>query len=114
MNSLSPGVLCSTKGMRGASIGRRRKQRMSSSQRMGSGNMRNGIWGSTGRSTRIPRDGMNSLMVILKTSICGVLTAESRAGQYKHFDIENAAAHLHGMVDAKHGEHGSANDTAMK
>ena len=39
---------------------------------------------------------------------CGVLTAESRAGQYKHFDIENAAAHLHGMIDAKHGEHGSA------
>jgi len=31
--------------------------------------MRNGIWGSTRRSTRIPRDGMNSLMVILKTSI---------------------------------------------
>jgi hypothetical protein len=30
------------------------------------------------------------------------------AGQYKHFDIENAAAHLHGMIDAKHGEHGSA------
>ena len=24
---------------------------------------------------------------------CGVLSAESRAGQYKHFDIENAAAH---------------------
>jgi hypothetical protein len=39
---------------------------------------------------------------------CGVLNAESRAGQYKHFDIENAAAHLHGMIDAKHGEHGSA------
>ena len=33
---------------------------------------------------------------------CGILTAESRAGQYKHFDIENAAAHLHGMTDAKH------------
>jgi hypothetical protein len=31
---------------------------------------------------------------------CGVLTAESRAGQYKHFDIENAAAHLHGMIEA--------------
>jgi hypothetical protein len=30
---------------------------------------------------------------------CGVLSAESRAGQYKHFDIENAAAHLHGMID---------------
>jgi hypothetical protein len=26
--------------------------------------------------------------------------AESRAGQYKHYDIENAAAHLHGMIDA--------------
>ncbi len=32
---------------------------------------------------------------------CGVLTAESRAGQYKHHDIENATAHLHGMIDAK-------------
>src|SRR6202521_2022442 len=39
---------------------------------------------------------------------CGVLTAESRAGQYKPLDIENAAAHLHGMIDAKHSEHGSA------
>jgi hypothetical protein len=31
---------------------------------------------------------------------CGVLAAESRAGQYKHFDIERAAEHLHGMLDA--------------
>jgi hypothetical protein len=31
---------------------------------------------------------------------CGVLSAESRAGQYKYFDIESAAAHLHGMIDA--------------
>jgi hypothetical protein len=31
---------------------------------------------------------------------CAVLTAESRAGQYKHTDIELAAAHLHGMLDA--------------
>ena len=31
---------------------------------------------------------------------CGVLAAESRAGQYQHHDIENAAAHLHGMLDA--------------
>jgi hypothetical protein len=29
-----------------------------------------------------------------------VLSAESRAGQYKYYDIENAAAHLHGMIDA--------------
>ena len=31
---------------------------------------------------------------------CAVLTAESRAGQYKYLDIERAAAHLHGMIDA--------------
>jgi hypothetical protein len=29
-----------------------------------------------------------------------VISAESRAGQYKYYDVENAAAHLHGMVDA--------------
>ena len=30
---------------------------------------------------------------------CGVLAAESRAGQRKYFDIERATAHLHGMLD---------------
>jgi hypothetical protein len=30
---------------------------------------------------------------------CGVLAAESRAGQYKHDDIERACAHLHGALD---------------
>ena len=30
---------------------------------------------------------------------CGVLSAEVRAAQYKHYDIEVAAAHLHGMLD---------------
>ena len=34
---------------------------------------------------------------------CAVLSAESRAGQYKHIDIELAAAHLHGMLDALMG-----------
>jgi hypothetical protein len=29
----------------------------------------------------------------------GLLNAESRAGQYQHHDIENATAHLHGMLD---------------
>jgi hypothetical protein len=33
---------------------------------------------------------------------CAVLSAESRAGQYKYHDIENATAHLHGMIDATH------------
>jgi hypothetical protein len=31
---------------------------------------------------------------------CGVLSAESRAAQYKHDDIHVAAAHLHGMLEA--------------
>src|SRR5712692_2280046 len=35
-----------------------------------------------------------------KVHRCGVLAAENRAGQYKYADIENAAAHLHGMIDA--------------
>jgi hypothetical protein len=29
-----------------------------------------------------------------------MLTAESRAGQYDHFDIERDAAHLHGMLES--------------
>jgi hypothetical protein len=35
---------------------------------------------------------------------CGVLSAESRAGQYKHYDIETAAAHLHGMIEARRSD----------
>jgi hypothetical protein len=34
-----------------------------------------------------------------KVHRCGVLAAESRAGQYTYDDIEQAAAHLHGMID---------------
>ena len=32
--------------------------------------------------------------------LCAVLSAESRAGQYKYHDIQSAAAHLHGMLEA--------------
>jgi hypothetical protein len=31
---------------------------------------------------------------------CGVVAAESRAARQKYSDIERAAAHLHGMLDA--------------
>ena len=31
---------------------------------------------------------------------CALLSAESRAAQYKYLDIEGVAAHLHGMIDA--------------
>jgi hypothetical protein len=30
---------------------------------------------------------------------CGVLSAESRAGQHKYDDVERACAHLHGALD---------------
>jgi hypothetical protein len=35
-----------------------------------------------------------------KVHRCGLLAAESRAGQRKYYDIELAVAHLHGMVEA--------------
>jgi hypothetical protein len=31
---------------------------------------------------------------------CGLLSAESRAGQYRYLDVERAVAHLHGMLEA--------------
>ena len=34
---------------------------------------------------------------------CGVLSAESRAGQYKYDDIERSCAHLHGALDLLKG-----------
>ena len=36
-----------------------------------------------------------------KVHRCAVISAESRAGQFKYFDIEKAAAQLHGMIDGK-------------
>jgi arylsulfatase A-like enzyme len=47
---------------------------------------------------------------------CAVLSAESRAGQYKFTDIELAAAHLRGMLDAlvagkRSSEQGHASST---
>jgi hypothetical protein len=36
---------------------------------------------------------------------CAVISAESRAGQYKYYDIENAAAHLHGMIEEEASPH---------
>jgi hypothetical protein len=35
-----------------------------------------------------------------KVHRCAILAAESRAGEYKHAEIENAAAHLLGMLEA--------------
>lgn len=35
-----------------------------------------------------------------KVHRCALLSAESRAGQYKYRDIENAVAHLHAMLES--------------
>lgn len=35
---------------------------------------------------------------------CGELSAEVRAAQQKYADIENAVAHLHGMLDGRRAE----------
>ncbi|HZA76342.1 MAG TPA: hypothetical protein VE623_08125 [Acidimicrobiales bacterium] len=35
-----------------------------------------------------------------KVHRCGVIADESRAGQYKYYEVELATAHLHGMLDA--------------
>lgn len=35
-----------------------------------------------------------------KVHRCGVIAAETRVGQYKYNDIEQAAARLHEMIDA--------------
>jgi hypothetical protein len=43
---------------------------------------------------------------------CGVISAESRAGQYKHLKIERAAAHLHEMIDAEKGSAKSSSKSA--
>ena len=40
-----------------------------------------------------------------KVHRCAVLSAESRAGWYNYYDIENAAAHLHGTIDARQPAH---------
>jgi hypothetical protein len=38
---------------------------------------------------------------------CGLLAAESRAGQRGYRDIQQAVAHLHGMVEALHAAGGT-------
>src|SRR3979411_769127 len=38
---------------------------------------------------------------LTRVHLCGLLAAESRAGQYQHHDIENATAHLHGMLEGR-------------
>jgi len=66
----------------------------------GFGEYGSGILESTTKYLKIPRNTTNFLMEISRRcTAVRCLSAESRAGHYKHFDIERAAAHLHGMID---------------
>jgi hypothetical protein len=94
------------RGTPGASTNRRRKRKTISSNGTGSRNSANGTSASTTKAGgyegkyEFPHGDFKNV------HRCGVLTAESRAGQYKHYDIENAA-HLHGMIDGRHGKSSS-------
>jgi hypothetical protein len=77
-----------------------RKRKMNSSVCTGMTNTENGTWGidderdkQTKKRYKFPYGDFRTV------HRCGVLSAESRAGQYKHNDIEKAAAHLHGMIE---------------
>jgi hypothetical protein len=63
--------------------------------------MGNGIWESTQMKMKIPKDDIKfPYSDFAKVHRCGVLAAENRAGQYKYNNIEQAAANLHGLIDA--------------
>jgi hypothetical protein len=50
-----------------------------------------------------------------KVHRCGVLAADSRAGQRKYEDVEAACAHLHGMLEALYAQSaGSARNPARQ
>jgi hypothetical protein len=45
---------------------------------------------------------------------CALLAAESRAAQRSYTDIQLAAAHLHGMLDALRSEHAAGPDASRR
>jgi hypothetical protein len=92
---------CSMNGTHGASTSRQRSKRMTSSSGM---DLKSTGW-YLGINDARPKDTKGHYEFpygdFKKVHRCGVITAESRAGQYKHFDIEKAAHHLHEMIDAR-------------
>jgi hypothetical protein len=90
-----------TEVTRAASTSVSRVRRLSYSCRGGMKNSANGIWGSLTRSTTAPSDTNETLCTEFRRVHCAVLSTDSwAAGQSKHYDIANAAAHIYGMIDA--------------
>jgi hypothetical protein len=63
-------------------------------------NMESGIWESIQTKKKIPKGDKFPYSDFSKVNRCGVIAAETRAGQYKYNDIEQAAASMHEMIDA--------------
>ena len=63
--------------------------------------MESGIWELIQTKKKIPKVRYKfPYSDFAKVHRCGVIAAETRAGQYKYNDIEQAAARLHEMIDA--------------
>jgi hypothetical protein len=93
-NSSSP-----TTEMHGTNINLPRGTKMNLSARMGFANTANGIWASTTSATRRPSRGTIPVRRFQEGPLLRRHLAESGAGQYKHFDIEKAAARRHELID---------------
>src|ERR1700722_14393373 len=84
-----------TSEMHGANTGRLLSRKMNSFASTALPNTAGGIWESMTKNPSRPRDTTNFPMGIFsKVHRCGVLSAESRAGQYQHYHIENAVAQV--------------------
>ena len=90
---------CSMKEATGLIIGLQEQRKEDLSSNMVLPNMRNGISAKTTRNRRATSAVQVSLWDFNSVHRCAVLAAEARAGQYKHANIELAAAHLHGMLE---------------
>ncbi len=75
-----------------------RSRRMTSYACMAMTNTPSGTWASTRKNLKTARPGTSFLMATSRHR-CAVISVESRAGQYKHYDIEKAAHNLHEMID---------------
>jgi hypothetical protein len=86
---------CSMTGTTGANISLQRGRKAATSRSMALLSTGGGTWEDADNKGRhkFPYGDFENI------HRCGVLSAEVRAAQYKHTDIEVAAAHLHGMLD---------------
>ena len=86
--------LYSTSEMHGASTSRPPWRKANTSASTALPNTANGIWELQREAREYQGNYEFPYGDFKDVHRCGVLAAESRAGQYQHYDIENAAAHL--------------------